>query len=148
MNGIERGIAILKLHRPTLAALIAMGLCCPPAAARKVDAAGVPIIVGGAVSTAACPRCGDVVGLDPQGDNFLSVRSGPGGAEFVELDRIHTGQHLKICDMSGPWFAVVYDPDGDTGSCDVDRPWAVRQAYAGRCRQGWVYSRYVNPTGR
>ncbi len=132
----------------TLAALIAMGLCCPPAAARKADVSEVPIVIGGSVSTAACPGGGDVVGLDPQGDDFLSVRSGPGGRDYSEVDRIHIGQHLKICDMSGPWFAVVYDPGGPTGSCDVDRPWAVRQAYAGRCRQGWVYSRYVDVTAR
>ena len=130
--------------RTVAAALVAVGLCCSPAMARKLDAADVPIIIGGAVSAAACPGGGDVVGLDPRGDNFLSVRSGPGGSEYRELDRIHTGQRLKICDMNGPWFAVVYDRDRDTESCDVDRPWTVRQAYAGRCRQGWVHSRYVD----
>ena len=132
----------------TMTALVAAGLSCPPASARKVDAAGAPLIIGGSVATAACPGGGDVVGLEPQGDDFLSVRSGPGGREFGEVDRIHTGQRVKICDMNGPWFAVVYDPGGDTDACDVDRPWAVRAPYAGRCRRGWVFSRYVHVTAR
>ena len=128
----------------TLAMLIAMGFCVSPIVAQSDDMLDVPIIIGGAVATAACPSGGDVVGLDPKGDNFLSVRSGPGGRGYHELDRIHTGQHLKICDMSGPWFAVVYAPGNTTDFCEVDRPWTVRQAYTGRCRQGWVYSRYVD----
>ena len=138
----------MMFARTTFAALVATGLCNSPATARMADASEVPIVIGGNVSAAACPGGGNVVGLDPQGDDFLSVRSGPGGRDFRELDRIHSGQRLKICDMDGPWFAVVYDPGGDTDTCDVDRPWAVRQAYAGRCRQGWVYSRYVDVTAR
>lgn len=134
--------------RTVAVALIVIGLCCGPAVARKTDAMDVPIIIGGAASVAACPGGGNVVGLDPQGDDFLSVRSGPGGHEFREMDRIHSGQRIKICDMSGSWFAVVYDPDQDTNACDVDRPWTVRQAYSGPCRQGWVYSRYVDLKAR
>lgn len=128
----------MRLSRPT----VATGLRGVPAAARMAEA--VPVVVGGPASTAACPGGGEVVGLDPQGDDVLSVRSGPGGGAYGEVDRIHTGQRVKICDMSGPWFAVLYDPSGDTDICDVDRPWTVRRAYAGRCRQGWVYSRYVD----
>ena len=131
-----------------LAALSAAGLCCTPVTAHKVEAMDVPIIIGGSVSVSACPGGGDVVGLDPQGDSFLSVRSGPGGRNYREVDRIHTGQHVMICDMSGAWFAVVYSTGGDTASCDVDRPWVSRAVYAGRCRQGWIYSRYVNVTVR
>ena len=134
--------------RTVAAAQVVVGLCCWPAVARKLDAADMPIIIGGAVSAAACPGSGDVVGLDPQGDNFLSVRSGPGGGGYREIDRIHSGQRLKICDMSGPWFAVVYDPGHTADACDVDRAWTVRQAYSGPCRQGWVYSSYVELTQR
>ena len=130
------------------AALVVVGLCCWPAVARKLDVADVPIVIGGAVSAAACPGGGDVVGLDPQGDNFLSVRSGPGGREYRELDKIHSGQHVKLCDMDGPWFGIVYDPEWFSGFCDVDRAWTVRQTYSGPCRQGWVYSRYVDATAR
>lgn len=124
--------------------LVVVGLSCWPAVARKLDVADVPIVVGGAKSAAACPGEGEVVGLDPQGDNFLSVRSGPGGRGYRELDRIHSGQRVKICDLNGPWLAVVYIQNENTEACDVGRPWGLRQTYTGPCRQGWVFFRYID----
>ncbi len=91
----------------------------------------------------ACGSGGDVVGLDPHGDGFLSVRSGPGGKQFREIDRVYNGMHLKICDERGPWLGVVYTPDGNSQTCGVERSWPTRLPYTGPCRYGWVFSRYV-----
>ena len=93
----------------------------------------------------ACHVEGTVGGLDPRGDNFLSVRSGPGGKGYGEIDRLHTGDKVIICEERGPWLAVVYfgQPVRDlSDTCDViiNRP---RQPYRGPCRSGWVHSRYV-----
>ena len=37
----------------------------------------VPVTYGGQEDLDACSSMGEVKGLNPQGDNFLSVRSGP-----------------------------------------------------------------------
>lgn len=67
----------------------------------------------------ACSRIGRVRGLDPNGDNFLAVRTGP-GTGFQEIDRIFTGDKVAICSSKGKWYRVKYGG----GS-------------------GWVYGRYV-----
>jgi hypothetical protein len=66
-----------------------------------------------------CSRSGRVRGLDPNGDNFLAVRTGP-GTGFQEIDRIFTGDKVAICSSKGKWYRVKYGG----GS-------------------GWVYGRYV-----
>ena len=67
----------------------------------------VPVMAGGEPDMDACPSGGTVVGLNPRGDGFLSVRSGPGGSQFREIDRVYNGMRLAICDQVGPWYAVV-----------------------------------------
>jgi Caspase domain/Bacterial SH3 domain len=67
----------------------------------------------------ACNRFGKVRGLDPNGDNFLSVRTGPGSG-FEEIDRIFTGNGVSICSQQGKWLRVKYG--------------------GGR---GWVYGKYI-----
>jgi Caspase domain/Bacterial SH3 domain len=66
-----------------------------------------------------CNRFGKVRGLDPNGDNFLSVRTGP-GTGFEEIDRIYNGNGVSICSIQGKWLKVKYG--------------------GGR---GWVYGKYV-----
>ena len=102
----------------------------------------VLVMVGGEPDMDACPSGGTVTGLDPRGDGFLSVRSGPGGAKFREIDRVYNGMSLAICDQVGPWFVVVYSTD-NRAECNVSTPWPRKQAYTGPCRYGWVHSRYV-----
>jgi hypothetical protein len=78
------------------------------------------------------------------GDRFLSVRGGPGGQPFRELDRLFNGNEVYICARSGPWLAVVYSDKRDLEqSCGVDKPWRTRQPYTGPCRYGWIHSTYV-----
>ncbi|MEM7633947.1 MAG: caspase family protein [Pseudomonadota bacterium] len=63
---------------------------------------------------------GRVTGLDPTGDNFLSLRTGP-GSRFSELDRLSQNELVSIVGRSGKWFKVV-TPAGTTG---------------------WVFGRYI-----
>jgi hypothetical protein len=107
-----------------------------------------PIIIGGDERVDACGDTGEIVGLDPQGDGFLSVRSGPGGQPFQEKDRLFNGNEVYICAKSGPWFAAVYNDKRDLEqSCGVDKPWRTRQPYTGPCRYGWIHSTYVRNAG-
>ena len=103
-----------------------------------------PIIIGGDESADACASSGDIIGLDPQGDGFLSVRSGPGGPPFREIDRLFNGNEVYVCASGGPWLAAVYSDKRDLDPrCGVSKPWRTRQPYTGPCRYGWIHSRYV-----
>ncbi|MFD1950441.1 hypothetical protein ACFSGX_06635 [Sphingomonas arantia] len=110
-----------------------------PAAA----APAVAVRIGGDAELDACPSLGAVVGLDPKGDNFLSVRSGPGGTPYRETDRIGTGRRVAICADRGAWLGIVY-PQGDGPvNCGVATPVPRPSAYRGPCRSGWVHRRHV-----
>ena len=103
----------------------------------------VPVLSGGRPATMeACSWTGFVQGLDPRGDGFLSVRSGPGGRVFQEIDRVYNGQQVFVCDIAGPWYGVVY-PSGRQ-NCGIDVSWPTRLPYTGPCRYGWIHSRYVS----
>jgi hypothetical protein len=103
----------------------------------RIDA---PIVIGGNADFDACGSTGQVVGLNPRGDGFLSVQSGPGGRPYREIDRVFNGNQVYICGEVGPWLAVVYPAGRD---CGVGTPWPIRQPYTGPCRYGWIHSRYV-----
>ena len=92
----------------------------------------------------ACLSLGQVKGLDPQGDNFLAVRAIP-SADGAEKDRLGPGRMIFICDKAGDWLGVVYDPDpaAQPGDCGVGSPVETERPYVGRCKWGWVSSRYV-----
>jgi uncharacterized protein YraI len=67
-----------------------------------------------ALSSAAIPAKAAVVcRLDPYGDNFLSLRSGPGG-RFPEIDRLGPGTGVSIFTSAGPWLNVR-TADGQIG---------------------------------
>jgi hypothetical protein len=46
-----------------------------------------------------------VMGLDPDGDGFLSVRTGP-GTGFSKLDHLSNGDGVRTCARSGQWYGV------------------------------------------
>lgn len=106
---------------------------------RRID---VPLMLGGNPDFDACSSVGQIVGLNPRGDGFLSVRSGPGGSQYREIDRLYNGNQVHVCGERGPWLAVVY-PAGGGRDCGVGTPWPVRQPYTGPCDYGWIHSRYV-----
>ena len=103
-----------------------------------------PIVIGGDPDFPdldACGSSGEVVGLDPRGDGFLSVRSRPNGKE---IDRLFNDQYVYICADSGNWMGIVYPESGqDPGECSVSTPWSTRKPYTGPCRYGWVFSKYI-----
>ena len=121
--------------------LLSIGVTRAPASG--LDALDQLLMIGGSPDTPACGGGAIVDGLDPHEDNFLSVRSGPGGKAFGERDRITSGMRVKVCDMIGPWYGIVYSPSGMSDQCGVSRPWPTRTPYDGPCRQGWAYSRYL-----
>lgn len=94
----------------------------------------------------ACPSVGTVTGLNPRGDNFLSVRAGP-GSDARELGRLRSGHLVHICEETadGRWFGIVYDPrsPGLATDCGVGSPVPQARPYRGRCASGWVSARYV-----
>jgi hypothetical protein len=105
----------------------------------------VPVIAGGdGIPAALCETNGRVVGLDPKGDGFLSVRSGPGGKPYREIDRRYNGQEVLVCDQKGPWLAVIYHASGRWNGCALENYGPDRVPYTGPCRYGWVHSRYVH----
>jgi len=101
-----------------------------------------PVLVGADPELDACPSTGEVRGLNPRGQNYLSVRAAP-NARAREVDRVRAGQILWICDLGAGarWLGVVYrrgsGPNCGLGSVSRQRP------YAGPCRSGWVSERYV-----
>jgi len=80
----------------------------PPTAASD---AGVPVYVSG---------------LDPNGDNYLSFRSGPGGRPYAELDRLGPNTPAWVIGESGKW-------------------WKIRLRDG---RVGWAHSAYLTPGSR
>jgi hypothetical protein len=103
---------------------------------QPVSRVDVAIMAGGVCSS------GEVVGLDPNGDNFLSVRSGPGGPPYREIDRLFSSDAVRVCDRKAPWFAVVYSTRKPQESCDIGSK-GTRRPYMGPCQYGWVHSRYI-----
>lgn len=103
----------------------------------------VPLILGDNYVLDACAGNGVIAGLDPAGDGFLAVRSGP-GTGHAELDRLYNGEGVYLCGESGRWIAIVYTRRG--GNCNVTSPWPIRQAYTGPCRSGWVHRNWVRQT--
>ncbi len=63
----------------------------------------------------------EVVGLDPNGDGFLSVRGGPGG-KYREVGRIYQADRVTVLEASGRWLHI---------------------RYAGG--EGWSHTRYLRP---
>lgn len=99
----------------------------------------IPVMVGGSSDFDACGGTGQVAELDPNGDYYLSVRTGP-GTKYNEIDRLPMGAVVFLCDERSSWYGIVY-PDGD---CGVMTPVFPRQPYEGVCRSGWVYKKYIS----
>jgi uncharacterized protein YgiM (DUF1202 family) len=111
------------------ATLLASVLCAGPSSAQSLD---VPVRVPQGDGQAANCATSYVDGLNPQGDNFLAVRTGP-GTGYAKIGEIHTGDVVTVCDAKGPWFGVFYDGSNVGNGY---RPTHGRRA-------GWVHSRYL-----
>jgi hypothetical protein len=119
------------------AVLAAMALTAFPAWAEGPQV-GVTV---GDTDHDACSAFGVVDGLNPNGDNFLSVRSGP-ATRYAELDRLGPNQGVYICEWRGKWLGVVYDKSGEK-DCGVTRHIREKKIYTGPCERGWVFGKYV-----
>lgn len=68
-----------------------------------------------------------VTGLDPNGDNFLAVRSGP-GTNYSKIDELHTGDRVRTCELRGEWVGVYYGQGGNRKSGWVHRTYLADEA--------------------
>ena len=77
-------------------------------------------------SDSSCIYIGHVVGLDPYGDNFLSVRRRPNGPAGLseEVDRLFTNDRVCIISIDGHWLNVKYE-------------------HHGRMYSGWSFDKYI-----
>ncbi|KKM25777.1 hypothetical protein LCGC14_1591520 [marine sediment metagenome] len=48
-----------------------------------------------------------VRGLNPRGDGFLAVRTGP-GTRFRKIDELRNGDTVRPCARHGNWWGVYY----------------------------------------
>lgn len=63
---------------------------------------------------AACFGVATVMGLDPNGDGFLAVRSGP-GSNYRMLAKVHNGDRLGVYGKQGRWYAISHGADNRLG---------------------------------
>jgi hypothetical protein len=104
-----------------------------------------PVMFEASTRDDACGSQAIVVGLDPRGDNYLSVRAGPSG-QHRESDRLGTGAEVAICNQSGDWFGVIYSHVKLPGECGGSSPSPTTRAYRGPCQSGWVHRRHIRVT--
>lgn len=90
----------------------------------------------------ACPSFGRVTNLNPQGDNFLSVREAP-ATSAKEIDQLTSGSEVAMCQDVGGWIGIVYAPAGEELDCGTGSPVAEFREYSGPCRSGWVSEDYI-----
>ena len=90
----------------------------------------------------SCASYGEVSGLDPDGDNYLSVRDAP-STQVKERDRLSAGQGVHVCAEENGWYGVVYDTIDEAKECGTDSPVDSPRNYTGPCAQGWVDADFV-----
>lgn len=91
----------------------------------------------------ACPGTGQVIGLRKGGDEFLAVRTGP-STEHPLSDKLKEGQTFYVCSSSKDekWVGIVYSTD-KTNDCGVTSAIKKLAPYRGKCKQGWIHSRWM-----
>lgn len=91
----------------------------------------------------ACASSGEVTNLNPQGDNYLSVRAAPTSAA-EESDRLQPGSRFAMCQKVGDWYGVIYPPqDSENVNCGTGSPVSSKRDYEGTCRSGWINENFV-----
>ena len=63
---------------------------------------------------AACYGVAEVMGLDPKGEGFLAVRSGPGTA-YPKIGEVYNGERVGVYEVRGDWQAISYGNDNRLG---------------------------------
>ncbi len=97
----------------------------------------VPIVERGGDGQLANCASSTVAGLDPAGDGFLAVRSGP-GSDYRKLDELYNGDVVIEFERRGAWVGVVYRTRNVSCASTVDRlvPYP---------RKGWIHGRWLQP---
>jgi hypothetical protein len=128
--------------RKVLLAAVALAALAP-APVNAFDRPTVPVVVGqDGPDYDACGSSGTVERLDPRGDGFLAVRSGP-SSSYATIGKLYNGKDVIICDSKGDWYGIVYAPGRDLDACNVATPWHRPMAYTGPCRSGWVHKKWI-----
>jgi hypothetical protein len=129
--------------RAGILALASAAALATPAIAQNLE---TPVRIGfDGPDYDACGSIGQVTGLNPRGDNYLSVRARP-DAGASELDRLGPGREIWLCDAAqdARWLGVLYMPGADgAGDCGVGSPVAAVRIYRGGCSAGWISADYV-----
>lgn len=87
----------------TTALVLSLSLAVSAAWAQQLD---VDFTILEDAQAAGC--AGSIVsGLDPNGDGFLAVRTGP-GSNYAKLDELHNGDMVRTCVGSGRWVGIYY----------------------------------------
>lgn len=115
--------SVIESKRFINAAAVGMFLWGSAAASQTLDVL-VPWIPDGQAAGCGGSR---VTGLDPNGDNFLAVRSGP-GSNYRKIDELHSGDRVRTCDIKGNWVGVFYGFGGNRQSGWVHRNYLAEEA--------------------
>lgn len=134
--------------RLTVSALVGLGLLLglslqpQPVDAQDTQRAEVALNVQSSMDP--CPDRGEVQGLDPQGDGFLAVRTGP-STEREQVDELHNGDVVMLCDYQNGWHRVVYPGEGQEAAACLRRSRQLPEpgSVTGPCRSGWVHGNWV-----
>lgn len=100
--------------------LIVLGSSIAPFVSQAADLE-VPIIehADGELDTCILGR---VLRLNPNGDGFLAVRSGP-DSKYKKLDELHNNDDIWVFDQKGDWWGILYNIDNPGCSAiKADRP--------------------------
>ncbi|SFM77901.1 hypothetical protein [Methylobacterium pseudosasicola] len=115
----------------------------PPSLAEAETAPlNVPILMHGSIGDDACPEKGRVIEIGVEPESFLAVQSGPGEAPFREIDRLHNGDMVVVCEKLGLWLGVVYG--SASLGCQTTILVPIEQACTGPCDHVWVLARNVS----
>ena len=85
-----------------LAALILLTLSATTVHAQQL---AVPIVKDCVDGQAACYPTSRVTGLDPNGDGFLAVRSGPGSGHQM-IGKLVNGDVVTVITVRGKWYGI------------------------------------------
>lgn len=122
--------------------LATMATTPAPAKAGTHGLRSQPVMVVAEPELDACGSLAEVSGTKPDGQAYLSLRSGP-AVGYGEHARLKEGARLLVCEERHGWLGVLVVPPAGVAACDVSQPARKSEAYRGPCRSGWVSQRYV-----
>jgi hypothetical protein len=120
------------LRPPYAASFLAFGGIATPVLSNELDVEITETGGDGQIATCVSSRVG---GLDPNGDGFLAIRSGP-GTQYRKTGELHNGEVVYIYEQRGQWAGVVYRTDRE--GCSATQTRTVTHP-----NRGWVHSNWL-----